>query len=314
MTTTEFIKKFKPFIVKGGENAGKIGIHSIDLSQKDIEFCSDYMANHKSEIFTELQRMELEHEENIKKNRYKFEEVSTRRVSFFGEEYKIECVYDVENAINSFEKIKEKIKQTQYINLAYCSVLPGNYALVLGDFGNLETWKSLDKRIEEYVLKNDILDVLDVDIEATSKRNEGLTGDYYRVGSYKKEVQEAIIAKCNEYIEQVTMLRAEIETEARKKMAEEEANRNEWAEIKVHKHISPKGGEMGTDGFHDATYRRKSDGAEVRIISRDIFDVGKFSVPYREKENEKQEKTEAETSCINWLVHYKPVFGNGIRM
>lgn len=314
MTTNEFIKKYKPFIVKGGENAGKIGILPINMSQKDKEFCSDYMANHKSEVITELQRMEIEQEECLKNDRYKFKEVSTRRVNFFGKEYKIECFYDVENAIKSFKEIKEVIKQTQYIDLAYCSVLPGNYIRVLGDFGNLETWKSLDDRISEYVRNNELSDIFDVDSEATLKRNEEFTGEHYRVGTYKREVQEAIIAKCNEYIEQMTELGAEIETEARKKMSEEEAKRNEWEEIKVHKHISPKGGEMGTDGYHDATYRRKSDGAEVRIISRDIFDVGKFSVPYRETKNENQEKTETEASCINWLVRYKPVFGNGVRM
>ena len=174
----------------------------------------------------------------------------------------------------------------------------------------------LDICVEQEVKANGMESVFDVDAEATKKRNEGLTGDCYRVGFYKPEVQAAITAKCDEYVAIMDRLIEDMSNEAKSIVAEEKAYRESWEEVEVHKHVSPKGGEMGTDGYHEATYLRKSDGEKVRVISRDIFDIGCYTILAREKTldgADNESRSEAEKSCIEWLCRY-PIFSRGVRM
>lgn len=306
MTIAEFIDKYKPRLIESGENAGKIAISSNNGNKEEI---ATFIKIFRPEIIAELNRRET-----IKKEEtaIRYASVTEHSISIFGNEFTYHALYEVENAIKQLQALKVGIAEKTFIDTTNCDITWNTYIHVL----DAERFsKILNDSVTQTVNAEGLESVFDVDPEATANRNEGLTGDYYRVGFFKPEFQADIIEKCDKYITAMGTWLDEMTAEAKSIIAEEKAYRELWEEVKVHEHVSPKGGEMGTDGYHDATYRRKSDGAEVRVISRDIFDVGKYTMLAREKtaSADNNTRSEAEKSCLGWLHRY-PVFGRDVRM
>ena len=105
----------------------------------------------------------------------------------------------------------------------------------------------------------------------------------------------------------------EMVTEKQKIKEELERRKGEWKVVKTYKNIQPSGGENGRDGYVDAEYESK-DGEIIRMVNRNVFDVGCYSYPKRLEGNNnmfKQKWTESEKQLSVWLSK----FGfRGIRM
>lgn len=73
--------------------------------------------------------------------------------------------------------------------------------------------------------------------------------------------------------------------------------------IETHTAIKPKGGEFGRDGYWDRTYRHIETGEEIRMITRDVFDVGRYHCPKRFNRmlTPKSEWTENEIALADFL-------------
>ena len=102
---------------------------------------------------------------------------------------------------------------------------------------------------------------------------------------------------------------------AERRKAETERLRAQWERTKTHRYTRPSGGEQGRDGYMDADYRSQN-GTVIRMVSRDVFDVGCYSYPKRvEGTNgvmDRTDWTEDEKNLAQWLSKFGPF--HGIRM
>ena len=103
--------------------------------------------------------------------------------------------------------------------------------------------------------------------------------------------------------------------EKQKQKEETDSQKKEWGVTKIFKKVYPSGGEYGQDGYVDAEYMSQN-GDLIRMISRDVFDVGCYSYPKRlEGSNDALNRelwTETEKQLGIWISKFGEF--HGIRM
>lgn len=118
------------------------------------------------------------------------------------------------------------------------------------------------------------------DKEWTEWRNKDLARTFYHKITFVPEIQDTVCEKTNEYIEALNIILKEYLLEKQQKKEELERQKSEWKVSKVFKDIRPTYGENGRDGYIDAEYTSHN-GDIVRMVERDVFDVGTYSYPKR---------------------------------
>lgn len=160
-----------------------------------------------------------------------------------------------------------------------------------------------------------LLSCCDEDEEWTRRRNEGLTGIFYRKVTLKPEARNLIAGQIREYRDALERIKTTIVEDAERRKAETERLRAQWERTKTHRYTRPSGGEQGRDGYMDAEYRSQN-GATVRMVSCDVFDFGCYSYPKRVEGTDgvmdRTDWTEDEKSLAQWLSKFGPF--HGIRM
>lgn len=94
---------------------------------------------------------------------------------------------------------------------------------------------------------------------------------------------------------------------------EERARRKAVFEIvEVHELVQPKGGEDGIDGYADITLKHRDSGVLVRMIARNMFDVGWWAFPKRVEGTESsigdgRDWSEVERAAVDWMREFGPL-------
>lgn len=153
------------------------------------------------------------------------------------------------------------------------------------------------------------------DREWTERRNRDYNGVYYRKITFNHDVRDKVIAKLDRYIAEAERVRADIVAAAEQRKADKERRRARWMLVETYKDVKPTGGEMGRDGYRDATYRN-ADGEMLRFVSRDVFDFGAYSYPKRVEGTDdvlrRDSWSDVERDLADWLYEFGPF--HGIRM
>ena len=174
-------------------------------------------------------------------------------------------------------------------------------------------WTDMLKHIlGEY---EEILAASDEDVAWTEQRNKDYLYVAFRKVTFKPETQKRLRAYLQEYKDDLTKIYEEWAEEERQKAEAKKARLAQWHEVEVYELIKPRGGELGTDGYKDALYSNGK--TQIRAVSRDIFDFGKYHYPKRlagmKDVVNRSEWTEEEASLIKWLVEFGE-FRGSVRM
>lgn len=231
---------------------------------------------------------------------------------FSGRTHKYEFVSELQSDIELLEELKEKVKEPQILCytgldcIDFCTKSNDDSFIGHDSINYLYNIKRKETNTENDI-REFILKCSTEDKEWTQKRNEGLTGIFYRKIQFLPETQELLINKYDEYLRELIAMKAEMENAIGKEKREREERRGEWKTVKEYKHIIPFGGENGRDGYIDADYQDKN-GVTIRMVSRDVFDLGCYSYPKRlegtEEALSREEMTEREKSLCKWLAEF----------
>lgn len=153
------------------------------------------------------------------------------------------------------------------------------------------------------------------DKEWTEWRNRDSADIWYRKITFLPEIQDMVCSRLDKYLQDLNTMYADMVSKEQKQKAETERQRGEWKVAKTFKHIRPKGGEFGTDGYIDAEYESKN-GETVRMVSLDLFDMGCFWYPKRlegsRDASDRESWTEPEKQLGRWLCRFGEF--HGVRM
>ena len=241
-----------------------------------------------------------------------------KEVIIFGRVHKYTFDFEIENDIQVMKQLLEEIKKPQV--LSYCGMDTINIYIkedtncICSDcikwIYDQNKEKLKEESIRECLLKCAVEDEL-----WAKNRNEDLTGVYYRKIIFLPEIQDMVCAKINEYVHLLDVLYSENVSESQKRKAERENQKCKWMLTNTFTQILPVGGENGRDGYIDAEYTSQA-GEKVRMVSRDVFDVGQYSYPKRLERSDdalnQDTWTEAEKHLALWLANCG-VF-HGVRM
>lgn len=125
----------------------------------------------------------------------------------------------------------------------------------------------------------------------------------------------------DDYVARNASRQAEIDRQKREeteRQAAENARRQERRAaaniVAVYKEVKPRGGEEGADGYHD--FDLAINGTVVRMVQRDVFDVGCYSYPKRVEGTRavlvEDSWTDTEKNAARWIAEFGQF--HGIRM
>lgn len=88
--------------------------------------------------------------------------------------------------------------------------------------------------------------------------------------------------------------------------------------VKTHAVQQARGGEDGIDGFADLTIRRVSDGEQIRVIEKNIFDFGHYGYPHNRGGTnaalDRSEWADLEKEAVAWVEKFGPLKNKNMRM
>lgn len=241
-------------------------------------------------------------------------------IEMFGRFHRYSFTFDIKQDIEVLTELAKKVR-LPFI-LSYAGLETVDFYIYNDDqfagndcirwlYDQTKDATGMDGDIRGCVLSNSIEDA-----EWTAKRNEGLTGIFYRRAIFKPDVQDMLVAQIEKYKEAAETLFAESVAEEEKEAATRAARKAEWVQQKTYTNIKPRGGEDGTDGYVDAVYRDTSSGEDIRMVNRDIFDFGCYSYPKRVEGTEDVLKrdnwTDDEKRLSKWIAEFGGF--HGIRM
>ena len=241
-----------------------------------------------------------------------------RQMVIFGRAHEYAWACEVEKDIGVIKKLQTEITKPQI--LSYCGLdivniyIKGDDNFICNDCIRW-IYGTMREKLGIIDTRACLLACSDEDKEWTKWRNEELKGIFYRKITFHPEIQEMVIQKLTEYIKRAEDILTEIMEEDKKDKERIERLQKEWILTKTYKKVLPSGGEEGTDGYMDAEYQSAS-GETIRMISRDVFDVGCWSYPERFKGTvgvlERENWTVSEVKLAKWLAKFGPF--HGIRM
>ena len=149
------------------------------------------------------------------------------------------------------------------------------------------------------------------------QRNEGLTGTYFHKFTLRPEAQVQLAHTLRGWVDDLMQLQAQIDQENAEVERQRKYRHGLFTIVTTHKNVGPRGGEKGTDGCCDVTLLRQADGALVRMVFRNVFDVGAYSYPKRLERTESalncEGWTDLEREAAKWISEFLPV-DHSIRM
>ena len=237
-----------------------------------------------------------------------------------GRTHNYDFLFDIDNDIKVLEELKEKVTEPQilcYTGLDCIDFYAKTYDEHFIGHDSIRWLYEIKCKETDTVndMRGCMLKCSTEDTEWTQKRNEGLTGIFYRKITFLPEVQELLINKYDEYLKELLSMKEEMENRQQKEKKERESRQKAWKIVKEYKHINPYGVESGRDGYIDADYQNEN-GVIVRMVSRDVFDFGCYSYPKRVEGTEdafsNDIMTEEEKSLCKWLFEFGEF--SGIRM
>lgn len=231
-----------------------------------------------------------------------------KELKVFGRVHKYNNSFDdIIKDTKTVEKLAEEIRKPQI--LSYCGMetveirIAEDHNFICHDCIK-QIYEQHKEKLNETGIRECLLKCSTEDAEWTEQRNKGLTGIFYRKITFLPEIQEEVCNKLNNYLQNLYRICEEMTIEEQKQQTETDMQKKEWQVKETFKNIRPTDGEDGTDGYFDAEYISK-DGEAVRMIERDVFDVGCYSYPKRlegtDSVFDKTLWTEAEKKLCLWL-------------
>lgn len=230
----------------------------------------------------------------------------------FGRNHRYTWNIEVKKDIRVMQELQSEITKPQ--TLSYCGLDTVNIYIKDDDnfiCNDCIRWiyGSMREKLGIVDIRACLLACSEEDKEWTAQRNEGVTGVLYRKITFRPEIQKKVIKILAEYIAQAEKLQAEMTKNEKREKEQIEQFRKEWTVTKIYKKVLPTGGEEGKDGYVDAEYQSATS-ETIRMISRDVFDVGCWSYPERFKGTdgtfERKDWTESEVKLANWLKKFGP--------
>lgn len=231
-----------------------------------------------------------------------------KELKIFGRAHKYNNIFDVANDTKIVKKLAKEICKPQI--LSYCGMetieisIAEDHNFICRDCIRQIAGK---EKLNETEIRECLLKCSVEDAEWTEQRNKDLTGIFYRKITFLPEIQEQICNELNNYLQNLYRICEEMTTEEQKQQTETDMQKKEWRVKEIFKNIRPAGRENGTDGYFDAEYVSK-DEETVRMVDRDVFDVGCYSYPKRFEGTDavfdKTAWTEAEKMLCLWLGNF----------
>lgn len=241
-----------------------------------------------------------------------------KELKIFNRMHRYDFDFAVKTDIKVIEELLIKIREPQI--LSYCGMesiniyVQGDNNFICNDCIDWIYEQNKEKVNEEYI-RECLLKCAIEDKEWTEQRNKDLTGIFYRKVTFLPEIQDIVCNKLNEYLQNLSTIYSEMIAEKQQKEKEINKQKKEWTVTKTFKNIHPTGGENGRDGYIDAEYTSQN-GDIIRMVSRDVFDVGCYSYPKRLEGTDdifnKESWTEPEKQLVIWLSKFGEF--SGIRM
>lgn len=129
-------------------------------------------------------------------------------------------------------------------------------------------------RVEKPDMVKVMLACSDEDREWSARRNKGLAFLAYRKITFLPEIQDKLIKEIDGYLDELAEeLAYRTEWEATKER-ERKARYDKWTKSAIYEYRAPKAGEDGQSGYLDAEYISNETGRSVRMVNRDLFDIG----------------------------------------
>lgn len=233
-----------------------------------------------------------------------------KKLKIFGRVHAYEYSFDVTNDIETIKRLAEEIRKPQI--LSYCGM--ETVEIRIAEDQNFICYDCIKQifvqykdKLNETGIRECLLKCSTEDTEWTEQRNKGLIDIAYRRITFLPEVQEWVCNKLDNYLQNLCKLYKEMAEEEQKQQEEIEKQKKEWQVKEIFKNIRPRGGEDGTDGYFDTEYISK-EGEAVRMVERDVFDVGCYSYPKRlegtDSVFDKTRWTEAEKKLCLWLSNF----------
>lgn len=243
----------------------------------------------------------------------------TETLMMFGREHRYSDTYTVDNDLRVLAEFERTLGESHIIDYGD-PMDPMRFHIHDDHFICSDAIRELVKQAREKANATPdnsdwLLSCCDEDEEWTRQRNEGLTGIFYRKVTLKPDARNLIAGQIGEYRDALGRIKTSIVEDVERRKAETERLRAQWERTKTHRYTRPSGGEQGRDGYIDADYRSQN-GTVIRMVSRDVFDVGCYSYPKRVEGTDgvmdRTDWTEDEKNLTQWLSKFGPF--HGIRM
>lgn len=206
-----------------------------------------------------------------------------KKIEIFGRTHTYDFEFEIKYDIKVISELMQKIREPQillYSGMETVNIyIPEDENFICHDCIEWIYMENKDRLHEEYI-RDCLLKCSSEDKEWTEQRNKDLTGIFYRKITFLPEIQDAVCKALSGYLQNLNEIRAEMIEEKQKQKEEIDRLKSEWSVTKVLKKVYPTGGECGKDGYIDAEYTSQ-DGEIVRMVSRDVFDVGCYDYPKR---------------------------------
>ena len=241
-----------------------------------------------------------------------------KELKIFGRTHKYNFDFDVEPDTKVIEELLIKIREPQilsYRGMESINIyIQGDDNFICDDCIDW-IYKQNKEKVNEEHIRECLLKCSTEDKEWTEQRNKGLTGIFYRKVTFLPEIQDMVCNKLNEYLQNLNTIYSEMTVEKQQKKEKIDKQKKEWNITKTFEKIYPAGGENGSDGYIDAEYISQN-GDIIRMVSRDVFDVGCYSYPKRLEGTDdvfnRESWTESEKQLLIWLSKFGEF--SGIRM
>lgn len=241
-----------------------------------------------------------------------------KKFKIFGRTHTYDFGSEIKYDIKVIEELMQKIREPQ--TLLYSGMETVNIHIkdddnfICEDCINWIYTQNKDRLCEERI-RDCLLKCSIEDKEWTEQRNKDLTGIFYRKITFLPEIQDVVCNTLNGYLQNLNKMYAEMIEEKQKQREEIDRLKSEWSVAKVFKKVYPTGGEYGKDGYIDAEYTSQN-GETVRMVSRDVFDVGCYAYPKRLEGKDdifnKELWTDVEKHAATWIGKFGEF--HGIRM
>lgn len=236
-------------------------------------------------------------------------------LTIFNKAHHYEFAFQMKPDMETLENILNKIKAP--LILSYCGLEIIDFFISSDDNGICDDcinwiYDTYKEKVKANNIRDCMLKCAIEDEEWTKERNKDLTGIFYRKITLLPDVQNLVSNEIERFISKLKTMYNDLMNEYKEQEKENERNKAKWKKTHVYKKILPtyKG-----DGYIDAEYTFEN-GEKIRMVSRDVFDVGSFSYPKRLEGNEEifnqKQWTELEIQLNEWLLKFGEF--KGIRM